>query len=366
MDTFGDQLRQERKRRNVALDEIARLTKIRIRYLQALEDGQHERLPGIVFAKGYVRAYAETIGADADRLVGAYVAEQRSLGRLETEASQENVLEALAAAVETDKEIAQRRGVAAIVVVILALGAAVAGFWFGVRPMLQTEPELVATVPPTTTFESLAEPAPETDVAGLLGTTPGTEEATVNEADARVARPAQPEPIETGVDVDATERATSTDIVAMPPSEPIVTEVEPAALQAEPEAAPPQAEPEPAPEQPLPQTMVTIDDMSVSEFGVGTGVEQRVLVGEASEFETGTMVVFWNRVIGGEPGRHIRHVWFHEGSVRGMRDLSIGAAHWRTYSKQTLRGDGTWTVEAQDEQGRVLARQTFVATGRKL
>ena len=63
MDNFGDQLRQERERRNVPLDEIARSTKIRVRYLQALEDGQHERLPGIVFAKGYVRAYAETIGA---------------------------------------------------------------------------------------------------------------------------------------------------------------------------------------------------------------------------------------------------------------------------------------------------------------
>ena len=46
--------------------------------------------------------------------------------------------------------------------------------------------------------------------------------------------------------------------------------------------------------------------------------------------------------------------------------FSIGAAHWRTYSKQTLRRDGTWTVEAQDEEGRVLARETFVATSRKL
>ena len=92
MDTFGNQLKQERKRRNVDLNEIARSTKIRVRYLRALEDGQHERLPGIVFAKGYVRAYAETIGADADRLVRAYVEEQRALGRLQTEASQEGVL----------------------------------------------------------------------------------------------------------------------------------------------------------------------------------------------------------------------------------------------------------------------------------
>lgn len=346
MDNFGDQLKQERERRNVALDEIARLTKIRVRYLQALEDGQHERLPGIVFAKGYVRAYAETIGADADRLVGAYVAEQRSLGRLETEASQENVLDALAAAVESDKDRASKRRVALIGSVVLL--AAFAVFWFGVRPLIGREPTAVANAPvlpaPITEQESVPElldaAAPQTvetanDPTQLVEATPvDTENG-----------PAQPA------------ETTSVDTAQVQPEGIDAADVEP--LQPEPDPAPPAMDVQTAAVTVPPATL------SISEYGVGTDVKQRVLVGEASEFETGTMVVFWNRVRGGKPGRHIRHVWFYEGKVNGSRELSIGAAHWRTYSKQTLRRDGNWAVEAHDEQGRVLARETFVASSEK-
>jgi len=331
MDNFGDQLRQERERRNVALDEIARSTKIRVRYLQALEDGEHERLPGIVFAKGYVRAYAETIGADAERLVGAYVAEQRSLGRLQTEASQENVLEALAAAVENDKNRASKRAKAALIVIVAVAGFV--AFWFGVRPLIGRDPATVAT---TSTPKTAA---PEQ--ASVPETTTGSTRQAVDPAN---------EPV----------RAVEPTVVDVAQARPIPREVIEVTVQ--PKSAP-------APAVVNAQTDATTHapaSLSVSEFGVGTGVRQRVLVGEASEFETGTMVVFWNRVLGGGPGRHIRHIWFHEGNVNGSRELSIGAAHWRTYSKQTLRRDGTWTVEAQDEQGRVLARETFVATSRKL
>ncbi|TDI46163.1 MAG: DUF2914 domain-containing protein [Acidobacteria bacterium] len=317
MENFGDQLRQERERRNVALDEIARSTKIRVRYLQALEDGQHERLPGIVFAKGYVRAYAETIGADADRLVTAYVAEQRSLGRLETEASQEHVLEALAAAVESDQDRAWRRVKMALIGSAVLL-AAFAVFWFGVRPFFGREPAAATNAPISPAPVTGQESVPELIDAGTS------------------------QPVETQNDP--------------------VQSVETAAVQPKPDPAPPavdvvQPEPAPAP--------IALATLSIPDYGVGTGVRRRTLVGEASEFETGTLVVFWNRVFGGEPGRHIRHVWFHEGNVTGLIELSIGASHWRTYSNQTLRRAGNWAVEAQDEDGRVLARKTFVATPRR-
>ena len=317
MENFGDQLRQERERRNVALDEIARSTKIRVRYLQALEDGQHERLPGIVFAKGYVRAYAETIGADADRLVHAYVAEQRSLGRLETEASQEHVLDALAAAVESDQDRAWRRVKMALIGSAVLL-AAFAVFWFGVRPFFGREPAAVTNAPISPAPVTGQESVPELIDAGTS------------------------QPVETQNDP--------------------VQSVETAAVQPESDPAPPavdvvQPEPAPAP--------IALATLSIPDYGVGTGVRRRTLVGEASVFKTGTLVVFWNRVFGGEPGRHIRHVWFHEGNVTGWIELSINASHWRTYSNQTLRHDGNWAVEAQDEDGRVLARKTFVATPRR-
>jgi cytoskeleton protein RodZ len=318
VDTFGEQLKHERESRKVALDEIARSTKIRVRYLQALEDGQHERLPGIVFAKGYVRAYAETIGADPDRLVTAYVDEQRSLGRLETEASQEKVLEALAAAVQDHPDPASRRIKTALIGVVATVAIALVG-WFVVRPLMNRDAGSTAQpVPQAATMMPIRTPAAAAEI----------------EADG----PPAEEPVATPEPVLELEPA----IVEQPEV------VEVATAQLEPENAP--------------GGVADAPELIVPECGVGTGVQQRDLVGESSAFETGTQVVFWNRVLGGESGRSVRHVWSHEGSVTGTVELSIGAAHWRTYSKQTLRRSGEWTVEAQDEDGNVLARRTFVAT----
>ena len=59
MGAFGERLRREREMRNISLDEIAAVTKIGTRLLRALEDEQFDLLPGGIFNKGYVRAYAD-------------------------------------------------------------------------------------------------------------------------------------------------------------------------------------------------------------------------------------------------------------------------------------------------------------------
>ncbi len=280
--------------------------------------------------------------------MGAYVDEQRSLGRLETEASQENVLEALAAAVENDRNRVSKRGRNTVVGFVVLLAVA-AGLWFGVRPLTGRDPgtagnkpvppaPVVAQQPEPVQQESetsaVDDPAPSSEPAErLAGTTQPAEPSIVTEAEEDA-----PAPVETAA-LEETERQ---------PAERAVAE-------------PVQHEPAPVIQQPQDEAVTALPSLSVSESGVGTDVRQRALVGQASEFQTGTMVVFWNRVLGGEPGRHIRHVWFYEGNVHGSRELTIGASHWRTYSKQTVRRDGNWAVEAQDEQGRVLARETFVA-----
>ena len=55
--------------------------------------------------------------------------------------------------------------------------------------------------------------------------------------------------------------------------------------------------------------------ISVPEFGVGTRIVNRKLTGESDRFEEGTKVTFWTRVVGGESGERIRHVWLYEGAV---------------------------------------------------
>lgn len=72
MGSFGDKLRREREMRGVTLDEIAESTKIRRSHLEALEKEDFRDLPGGVFNKGFVRAYAHFIGIDEDQAVADY------------------------------------------------------------------------------------------------------------------------------------------------------------------------------------------------------------------------------------------------------------------------------------------------------
>lgn len=74
MGAFGDKLRREREMRGIALSEISESTKISKRWLKALEDDQFDLLPGGVFNRGFVRAYARFLGINEEQAVADYVA----------------------------------------------------------------------------------------------------------------------------------------------------------------------------------------------------------------------------------------------------------------------------------------------------
>ncbi len=73
MPSFGEQLKREREKRSITLDDISVTTKISIRLLRALEEDHFEQLPGGIFNKGFVRAYAKSVGLDADQIVADYL-----------------------------------------------------------------------------------------------------------------------------------------------------------------------------------------------------------------------------------------------------------------------------------------------------
>ena len=72
VENFGSYIKHERELRGVPLEEISRITKIHIRFLQALEDNKFDELPGEVFIKGYIRSYANIIGSDVDEMLNSY------------------------------------------------------------------------------------------------------------------------------------------------------------------------------------------------------------------------------------------------------------------------------------------------------
>ena len=66
MATFGEELRRERELRQISLREVSEATKINMRFLEALERNEFRHLPGGQFTKGFVRAYSQHIGLDAE------------------------------------------------------------------------------------------------------------------------------------------------------------------------------------------------------------------------------------------------------------------------------------------------------------
>jgi cytoskeleton protein RodZ len=72
--SFGEQLRQAREAKQITLQDISAATKISTRALQAMEDEQFDRLPGGIFNKGFVRAYARYVGLDEEKMLSQYLA----------------------------------------------------------------------------------------------------------------------------------------------------------------------------------------------------------------------------------------------------------------------------------------------------
>jgi cytoskeletal protein RodZ len=65
----GDRLRDARELRGLDLYRVERDTKIRHKFLEALEAGEYAELPGDVYARGFLRNYASYLGLDADEIV---------------------------------------------------------------------------------------------------------------------------------------------------------------------------------------------------------------------------------------------------------------------------------------------------------
>jgi cytoskeleton protein RodZ len=72
---LGTELRQARERRGMSLAVLAASTKIGLATLQAMERGDFSRLPGGLFTRGFLRAYAREVGLDPEETVRHYLAE---------------------------------------------------------------------------------------------------------------------------------------------------------------------------------------------------------------------------------------------------------------------------------------------------
>jgi cytoskeleton protein RodZ len=69
---IGEVLRETRRRRETELAEVEAATRIRPRYLRAIEAEEWDALPGGVYTRGFIRTYASFLGLDGERLAEDY------------------------------------------------------------------------------------------------------------------------------------------------------------------------------------------------------------------------------------------------------------------------------------------------------
>jgi len=92
--TLGERLRKIRSDHRISLSEVSRTTKIQAKYLEAIENGEYDKLPAEVYVKGFLRNYASFLGVPEDAILKLYERErriQKNLGRVETPKFQPNI-----------------------------------------------------------------------------------------------------------------------------------------------------------------------------------------------------------------------------------------------------------------------------------
>jgi len=78
--TIGEQLRLAREGRGIPLREISDQTRISMHYLEAIEMNDYKRLPGGIFNRSFVKAYARYVGYDEKAAVDGYTRYMRETG----------------------------------------------------------------------------------------------------------------------------------------------------------------------------------------------------------------------------------------------------------------------------------------------
>ncbi|MEW9697651.1 helix-turn-helix domain-containing protein [Paenibacillus sp. SI8] len=72
MSDLGNILRKTRLERKISLDDLQEVTKIRKRYLEAIEEGNYKVLPGSFYVRAFIKSYAEAVGLDPMEVLNMY------------------------------------------------------------------------------------------------------------------------------------------------------------------------------------------------------------------------------------------------------------------------------------------------------
>jgi cytoskeleton protein RodZ len=128
--SIGEKLRLEREAHGIALRDISEQTRISMRYLEAIESDDYRRLPGGIFNRSFIRAYAKFVGFDEQEAIEEYTRTLREHGETDEDESPKHHR----SLVYTDDGNSHRRSpFATLLLAILILAALSLAVWAGLH-----------------------------------------------------------------------------------------------------------------------------------------------------------------------------------------------------------------------------------------
>jgi cytoskeleton protein RodZ len=148
--TLGERLRHAREARGLTLRDISDETRISLRHLEAIENDDYAKLPGGIFNRSFIKAYARTVGFDEREAVELYLQAAREQGL-----SMEDVPPLRTPTVYTDGQTTQSPLATILlsvaILAILSLGVYAVLHWYQrrttatVKPQVQPTPSVAPT-----------------------------------------------------------------------------------------------------------------------------------------------------------------------------------------------------------------------------
>src|SRR5438132_726984 len=108
MPTLGEELRHKREQRGISLAEISEATRIGTRFLKAIETDNFSILPGGIFTRSFIRAYAKHVGMNEDEAIGLYLQQVAGPSPDQQDAASEATAEHVAPAQSTKRPVSPK------------------------------------------------------------------------------------------------------------------------------------------------------------------------------------------------------------------------------------------------------------------
>lgn len=168
---IGSELRHARERRGLSLHDLSDRTKIGVSGLRAIENNEIERLPGGIFTRGFLKAYALEVGLDPTDLADRYISQFEPPAEDAATAAEREVLSDHYAEPGAATVSEYSGAISAIAAVVLVAAC------FFVLSRLQTvrSPEQAEVLPPATAPPAAAPASPATAPRSEIGTAGSTD-----------------------------------------------------------------------------------------------------------------------------------------------------------------------------------------------